>query len=369
MWVQELKNGKFKFTERYYDHHNKQKFVSVTLKTGSQQSHKKATQILNQKIEDRLNQPGDDYQELTFNELSKQWLEIKEQSVKSSTITNYQNHLTQINKVIGCQQINNLTAGTINRMFLKMLKSGNSYKTVHERYKIVRNIIRHAVEYDHLDTDTITGKLKVEKMNLAKERDNHFLEVEEAEKLFDRMIEADQEELADFFKLQMQTGMRYGELASLHIGDIDLNKQTIFIRYTYDRPNKKFTLPKSNKTRSIYINDETVKLIKKIKRRRNLLLMAYGIRNNNLLFFNAQGEPLSHPVSINILHRFETKDKPLTTHIFRHTFVTRMMENNVASHLIAEHVGWSDTQMLKVYAHFSDQMDRDLKEAITSISI
>ena len=50
-------------------------------------------------------------------------------------------------------------------------------------------------------------------MNLAKERDNHFLEVEEAEDLFDRMIEADQEELADFFKLLMQTGMRYGELA------------------------------------------------------------------------------------------------------------------------------------------------------------
>ena len=46
-----------------------------------------------------------------------------------------------------------------------------------------------------------------------------------------------------------------------------------------------------------------------------------------------------------------------------------MIENNIPSKLIAEHVGWSDTQMLKVYAYFSEQMNNELKEAIAKISI
>lgn len=96
--------------------------------------------------------------------------------------------------------------------------------------------------------------------------------------------------------------------------------------------------------------------------------MAYGIRDNNLLFFRKNGEPLSLPASIKILHEFED-GKTLTTHIFRHTFISRMIENNVPSKLMAEHVGWSDTQMLKVYAHFSEQMNNELKEAIAKISI
>ena len=46
-----------------------------------------------------------------------------------------------------------------------------------------------------------------------------------------------------------------------------------------------------------------------------------------------------------------------------------MIENNKPSKRIAVHVGWSDTQMLKVYAHFSEQMNNELKEAIAKISI
>lgn len=96
--------------------------------------------------------------------------------------------------------------------------------------------------------------------------------------------------------------------------------------------------------------------------------MAYGIRDNNLLFFRKNGEPLNLPASIKILHEFED-GKTSTTHIYRHTFITRMIENNKPSKRIAVHVGWSDTQMLKVYAHFSEQMNNELKEAIAKISI
>lgn len=258
--------------------------------------------------------------------MSDQWLEIKKKSVKASTITNYQGHLDQIFKHIGDISIDKLTAGTINRMFLSMFNKGNSHKTVFERSKLIKNIIKFALEYDYLDEDLITNKIKIEKINVSEKDDNNYLEKDEATYVFEKMIDDGYEELADFFNLQIQTGMRFGELSSIHLPDINFNDRTINIKYNYDRVNKIFTLPKNNRPRLIHISEITVALIKKILRRRKLLLMAYGIRDNNLLFFNKNGDPLNLAVCTKILHEFESEEKPLTSHIFRHTFITRMME-------------------------------------------
>lgn len=66
--------------------------------------------------------------------------------------------------------------------------------------------------------------------------------------------------------------------------------------------------------------------------------------------------------------KIEEPENPLTTHIFRHTFITRMVEQYVPATLIAEHVGHSDTQMIeRVYNHFSEKTEEDLKTAINAI--
>lgn len=201
-----------------------------------------------------------------------------------------------------------------------------------------------------------------------KKREDKYLEQEEADQLFEDLTEAGYEELADFFTLLIQTVMRFGELAALHIQDIDLEERTILIRFTYDKANKLFTLPKNNKTRLININNDTVKLIKKVLRIRKLLLMAYSVRGNNLLFFRDNNTPMDIFVCTRILHQFESPEKSLTTHIFRHTFITRLVEQYVPATLIAEHVGHSDTQMIeRVYNHFSEKMAEDLKQAINDV--
>lgn len=70
-----------------------------------------------------------------------------------------------------------------------------------------------------------------------------------------------------------------------------------------------------------------------------------------------------------ILHKYETFDKTLTTHIFRHTFITRAVENHIDAKLIAEQVGHSGTELIdRVYSHFSDKMTKDLEQAISKMS-
>lgn len=369
MWNIKLDNGKYKFVERYYDATGKTKYVTTQMPTDSVQSENKARKILNQKIA-KKKAITQTFESITFEELAKQWINLKKKMLKPSTIKSYESVFSQLNKYFGDVEIEKLTAGKINHAFLDMYSNGLSYKTVQERYKLIRAMMKFAVEYELIDDDHISHKLKLEKINLPDDTEDKYLEPEEAESIFERMIEDDEVELADFFKLQMQTGMRYSELAALHVDDIDLDKQTIYIQYTYDNRNKIFTLPKNNKARLIDINVNTVKLIKGILYRRKLLMMAYGVRKNELLFFRRNGEPLEIAVSNRILHKYESKDKELTSHIFRHTFITRMVENNVPAKLIAEHVGHTGTEMVeRVYSHFSDKMKNDLKQAVNDVMI
>lgn len=368
MWIDKLDNGKFKYVERYYDHEGRQKFVSKTLKSNSAQAWKQAQKILDQKIEEKLAVTVDNVESLTFKELADEWLKLKKKTLKASTHSLYSRTMDQINIHIGDITLDELSAGKINRTFIKWFDEDLVYTTVQERYKLIKNVIKFGIAYEYIEEDLITGKLTLEKINVSEKREDKYLEPEEADKLFEDLTEAGYEEMADFFTLLMQTGMRFGELAGLHIQDIDLEAHTIYIRFTYDKANKLFTLPKNNKTRLININSDTVKLIKKVLRRRKLLLMAYGVRGNNLLFFRENNTPMDIFVCTRILHKFEEPEKPLTTHIFRHTFITRMVEQYVPATLIAEHVGHSDTQMIeRVYNHFSDKMEEDLKTAINAI--
>ena len=60
MWVEETKNGKFKFVERYTDYlTGKQKKVSVTLDKNTASSRKLAIEMLNKKIQDKTPSTND----------------------------------------------------------------------------------------------------------------------------------------------------------------------------------------------------------------------------------------------------------------------------------------------------------------------
>lgn len=70
------------------------------------------------------------------------------------------------------------------------------------------------------------------------------------------------------------------------------------------------------------------------------------------------------------LRKVTIEGKKITTHIFRHTFITRMVENGVDLKLIAEHVGHSSTKMIEdVYLHFTELMNQRLADAIDSLEV
>lgn len=87
MWIEELPNGKFKFNERYIDVlTEKTRYVSVTLKSKSNQARKQAQSILDEKIDAKKNKRKQS--DMTFEQLYEKWLPIYQQNVKRQTYTN-----------------------------------------------------------------------------------------------------------------------------------------------------------------------------------------------------------------------------------------------------------------------------------------
>jgi|GEM_PF-7042732 len=365
MWCEKLKSGNYRFKKYYENITGGQSTVSTTLKTNSRQSWNKAEMLLNQKIQEILD--GDALKGTdSLSDVVSAWLAVKKKSVRPSTYKDYQSRIGSITDHIGDRAIKTIKAPEVNRILLDMLNSGLSYKTVNERAKLFKKVITFAVQFGYLDSDNITNLISIPEINLSIKRDDKYLESSEAEKLFKAMKDDGYDVYADMLKLQMQTGMRFGEVAALTVDDLKIDG--IYINRSYDRKNKTFGPTKNGKPRTIYINMQTQRLLKDIKKRRKLLLISYGVRNNDLLFFRSSGEPVDISPVNELLHHYESSDKKLTTHIFRHTFVTRAVENNIPPKQIAEMVGHSGTELIdRVYAHFSDKMRQDLKTSIQKI--
>lgn len=372
MWFDEVKTKdgttKYKFVERYFDVDGKQKYVSVTLKTNSTQSENKARKILAEKIAEKTSaEPLK--QDISVKNLSEEWMKIKQKTnLKPSTITAYNDRTNQINKKLGSVMLSKLTAGRCNKMFNEWMVDDNlNFRTVEERMKVIKLLIKYAIENDYLKEDRISSKLKVEKINVSEKREDKYLEKDEEIELFNKLLEGNYHKQWFLFSLMIQTGMRYNEASAIHLDQVDLKNKTILIDKQYNRINQTYTLPKSNKVRMINISDATIKLIKNQIKKRKEFMMVLGIRNCELLIFNEKGNPVDITYSNELLHSLEPEGKEYTTHIFRHTFITRMVENHVPAKLIAEHVGHANTNLIeRVYSHFSEKMNNELKEAINT---
>ena len=93
--------------------------------------------------------------------------------------------------------------------------------------------------------------------------------------------------------------------------------------------------------------------------------------DRGFIFTTAGGNPLySH--KINRLLAIAAKnleiDKHITTHTFRHTHISLLVEMNISLKAIMKRVGHTDEKTtIKVYTHVTEKMDKLLVEKLESI--
>ncbi|MGX7091226.1 tyrosine-type recombinase/integrase [Hutsoniella sourekii] len=371
MWIEELPNGKYKFVERYEDPlTGKQRKVSLTNTKKTKKVQKEMFQKLQSKIEKKLLSTNVKESNITFEQLIDNWMKLKSQQVKGSTLINIETRNNVINAALGKYIVNKMPDNLFNVFFLSLQNERNLVYSTVNQYRIhIEQVLEYGRIYEGI---TIHPNLTVQRLNVSTKDDFKYLEKEELASVVDQLEALGDLETARYVQIQSLTGMRSGELSAINYKeDIDWESKTISITKTYFSRGRTFQTPKTGKPRIISVNDETLRLLKEQIIATKLKMMSSNIpRDMTYLFLTRNGNPCSIEVWSRRLSKVDVPGKKITTHIFRHTFITRMVEAGVDTKLIAEHVGHSNTQMIeKVYSHFTNLMNERLTHAINEVEI
>lgn len=342
----------------------------MTFKDNKKKTQKLAKEILEDNIQ-KLTSTSETI--VTFEELSELWYEIYKTNVKKSTASNVKSRLNGINRGLGHIISDKIEAATINKFLLDCLQKENKkYSVVSNDKSIIIRILIFGMQYGYVKERNYKDMITIPPLNKSKKDAMKYLELDELESVIKQLKDLGQLEVARMCQIQASTGMRYNEMVALDYNKhIDLDKMTINIIRNYDHHNQVYTTPKTGESRLIHINQVTAEIIQEQINYDKLKMVKYNLDRDNTLLFRQKNDHPRHIRYVNkILKQIAIEGKNITTHIFRHTFITLMIQHNTKSTLVAEHVGHASTKMIEqVYLHFTNVMDSELKSAIDSVKI
>lgn len=157
LWVEETKNGKFKFVERYTDYMTGQaKKVSVTFEKNTAQSRKVAQKALDEKVDKAMRTKPK--ASMNLQNLVKEYQEYQEPLVKQSTYRRNCFACKTIMDILGSETL--LNRMTANHVRTKLLASKKEASTLNELLIRFKALIRWGYYNDYIDNISFINKLE-----------------------------------------------------------------------------------------------------------------------------------------------------------------------------------------------------------------
>lgn len=146
------------------------------------------------------------------------------------------------------------------------------------------------------------------------------------------------------------TGMRISELCSLSTGSIDMDSRTVLI------------YGKGAKERMLQIgSDDVISILEQYRE-----IFARPMQQSGCFFANQNGTPLSDQAVRRMINKYAAMagiDQHMTPHMFRHTFATGLLENDVDIRYIQKMLGHSSINTTEIYTHVSTAKQREILTA------
>ncbi|MBS1529163.1 MAG: tyrosine-type recombinase/integrase, partial [Bacteroidetes bacterium] len=249
---------------------------------------------------------------------------------------------------------------SVDKLALKAYLRGLSLwkpKTIKRKIATVRALFNY-LEYEDIITVNPLRKIRIkikEPVALPK-----ALTINEACQIFksayhkmrragkDRYAHLESVRNTAIIEILFATGARVSEIANLKLSDIDLTSGVIHIR------------GKGDKERIIQIcNTDTLSVLNSY-----ILLFQHKIKqNNNALWINRSNRPLSDQSIrglVSMLSRTALINKKVTPHVFRHTFATLLLENDVDIKYIQAMLGHSSIMTTQIYTQVNKEKQRQI---------
>ncbi len=375
MWIEAHKSGKVNFVERYKDPYTqKWRRTSVLMEKDTPRIRKEAQKILDAKIADILSKLKSS--EMLFTDLFDQWWVFYQQEIKRSSIASLRGNIRDIRESFGIDiKVVNIDPKYV-QDYLDNLDCSRNQK---ERNKSMLNLaFDYAVDLDIIkDNPSRRAKLPRIKKTLEdwKKVEEKYLEEDEIKpllkELFRRPSTYRSALLAEFMSLN---GCRIGEAVCIEPHNNDFDTRVLQLHGTFDHTEGYRNGEKTNpKTLASY--RETIMTTREMEIIEELEFMNELEKNTNpryrdmgYIFTTKNGVPIqTNSFNLALKKANERLDKPiqknLTSHIFRHTLVSRLAENRVPLKAIMDRVGHADAKTTtQIYTHVTKKLKANVAE-------
>ena len=356
MWDEQLKDGRYKFFERYKDPYTgKWKRVATILTSNSSRAQKQAQKILDAKIADILSKLKSS--EMLFTDLFDQWWGFYQQEIEPSSIASLRGNIRDIRESFGIDiKVVNIDPKYVQN-YLDNLDCSRNKK---ERNKSMLNLaFDYAVDLDIIkDNPARRAKLPRIKKTLEdwKKIEEKYLEEEEIKPLLEELCRRPSTYriglAGEFMSLN---GCRIGELICIEPEDRDFETRQLELHGTYDHTegyrNGEKTTPKTVASyRETFMTKREMEIIQEFEFMNELEKNTNPrYKDMGYIFTTKNGVPIqTNSFNLALKKANERLEKPiqknLTSHIFRHTLVSRLAENNVPLKAIMDRVGHADAK-------------------------
>lgn len=377
MWTQAHKSGKINFVERYKNPYtNEWKKVSVLVEKDNARTRKYAQQYLDNKIAKILNNL--ESSEMMFTDLFDDWWNFYKQEIKKSSISSLKGNIKEIREWFGI----NVKVSNIDPKYVQnYLDNLDCSKSKKERHKTLLNLaFDYAVRLDIIkDNPSRRARLPRQKKTLEdwKKVEEKYLEEDEIRPLLKELYRRPSTYrtalLSEFMSLN---GCRIGEAISIKPENYDFDTKVLELHGTYDHSdgykNGEKTTPKTNASyRETIMTKREIEIIKEIEFMNELEKNTNErFQDMGYVFTTKNGIPTQiNSFNLALKKANERLDEPinknLTSHIFRHTLVSRLAENKVPLKAIMDRVGHADSKTtIQIYTHVTKKLKANVADVM-----
>lgn len=373
MFFVALENGKYRYYEKFYDTNcEKWRQVSCTLKSKTRQAQGEARRILEGMIEKKLEVKKS---VVTFSELYDSWLTFRKSSVKESTFYAQIVMIKDFSQKFHEKDIETITSIQIQNYILSLDRKIGTLRIV---LSVLNMIFDYGKRLNMLSENPVSNvKLPRQSKNIEElhKKNMKFYSKEEAKELFKYLNTIKKHKisalLAEFLYL---TGLRFGEATGLQKEDVDFENMCLTVNHTLNRFNidKEFKLssPKTASAyRTVYFNERCKEiLIEAFKHNKSKEYESFVFVNRvQSLFENGNFNAYLGRYAIKSGVRPDLKP---TSHVFRHSHISLLVEMGLPLKVIMQRVGHTDEKMTtQIYTHITSTMKNDYIELIRGFDL
>lgn len=342
-------------------------------------------------------QPSD----IGFADFILEWLEAVKLNIKPTTYTQYQKRIkNHIIPSLGKYKLKSLTTPMLQKLINDMYNNEYSRNSLSNIKGILSSSLDYAVEPMHYISSNPMDyvKLPSTRVQTVKTRQSPhvFIPQEDIEKIFGRFPEGTTAHIP--IMLGYKCGLRLGEAFGIFWEDIDLENKTISINRQVQWKEKDksdpssqsywyFTAPKYDSYRTISIDDELCKLLKREKAKQEKAknyyddLYVHNYCNDiqrlnqdkdgneiHLLCVEECGKFTQPRIMQHASYIIKNLGVKFDFHSLRHTHCSMLLSAGAKPKYVQERLGHKNIQVtMQIYQHLTDEMQSQGDDILNSI--